>query len=150
MRELWWHINAVFDEPPKKEVAWFKIRRTGWPRKKVISISSTSDPALWKNTIEKRSYIRVKMGEGRKLRLVVECNRNNWYSTRLTTNFLTCLEMSRQSQVLQQRKMGRALSRGTPHRKHEVDQDSCLYTGIQFPQTVGTTWLHYSCVLRLF
>jgi hypothetical protein len=30
------------------------------------------------------------------------------------------------------------------------DQDSCLYTRIQFPQTAGTTWLHYSCVVRLF
>jgi len=25
------------------------------------------------------------------------------------------------------------------HQTHEVDQDSCLYTSIQFPQTVGTT-----------
>jgi hypothetical protein len=24
-----WHINSVFNEPPKKEIAWCKIRRTG-------------------------------------------------------------------------------------------------------------------------
>jgi hypothetical protein len=59
----WWQIHAVFNEPPKKEIAWREIRRTGWPREKVVgSISSTSDQALWKNTIEKHSYIRVKMG----------------------------------------------------------------------------------------
>jgi hypothetical protein len=44
----------------------------------------------------------------------------------------------------------------TPHalfqccQTHEAGQDSCLHTSIQFPQTVGTTWLHYSCVVRLF
>jgi len=50
----WWYVNAVFNEPPKKEIAWFLIRRTGWPREKVVvSFCSTSDPALLKNTIEK-------------------------------------------------------------------------------------------------
>jgi hypothetical protein len=53
----WWYINAVFNKPSKKEIAW----RTGWPREKVIfSICSTSDPALWKNVNEKHSYIHVK------------------------------------------------------------------------------------------
>ena len=36
------------------------------------------------------------------------------------------------------------------HQTHEVDQDSCLYTSIQFPQTVGTIYLCYSCMVRLF
>jgi len=48
---------------------------------------------------------------------VVECNRHNWCSVGVTTSFPTCLEMSHQSQLLQWRKMGRALSWGTPHRK---------------------------------
>jgi hypothetical protein len=63
-RGHWWYINAVFNEPPKKEIARCKIWRKGWPREKVlVSIcSSTSDPALWKNAIEKHSYIPVKMG----------------------------------------------------------------------------------------
>jgi hypothetical protein len=62
-RGQWWYINAVFIEPPQKEIARCKIWRTGWPREKVfVSIcSSTSDPALWKNTMEKHSYIPVKM-----------------------------------------------------------------------------------------
>jgi hypothetical protein len=56
-RGQWWYINAAFNEPPKKEIARCKIWRTGWPREKVLfSIcSSTFDPALWKNTIEKHS-----------------------------------------------------------------------------------------------
>jgi hypothetical protein len=36
------------------------------------------------------------------------------------------------------------------HQTHEVDQGFCLYTSIQSLQTVGTTWLYYSCVVRLF
>jgi hypothetical protein len=36
------------------------------------------------------------------------------------------------------------------HHTHEVDQDSCRYTSIRFPQTLGTTWLQYSCVMRHF
>jgi hypothetical protein len=58
----WCHINTVFNEPLKGEIAWCKIRRTGWPKEKfVVSIFSTSDPALRKNTIEQHSYISVKM-----------------------------------------------------------------------------------------
>jgi hypothetical protein len=38
------------------------------------------DPALWKNTIEKHSYIRVKMEGGGEFRPVVECNRHNVFS----------------------------------------------------------------------
>jgi hypothetical protein len=57
-RGQWWHINAVFNEPPKKEIAWCKIRRTGWPSEKVVVFfCSTSDPELWKNTIEKHLNI---------------------------------------------------------------------------------------------
>jgi hypothetical protein len=53
-----WHINAVFNEPQKKEIAWCKIRRTGRPREKVVvSICSTPDPALWKSTFEKHSLV---------------------------------------------------------------------------------------------
>jgi hypothetical protein len=68
-RGQWWYINAVFNEPPKKEIARCKFWRTGWPTEKVlVSICSrTSDPALWKNTIEKHSYIPVKRGEGSEL-----------------------------------------------------------------------------------
>jgi hypothetical protein len=36
------------------------------------------------------------------------------------------------------------------HQTHEVDHNSCPYTSIQSPQTVGTTWLHYSCVVYFF
>jgi hypothetical protein len=62
-RGQWWHINTVFNESLKKEIAWCEIRRTGWQRKKVVvSICSTSDPALRKNTVEKHSYISVKIG----------------------------------------------------------------------------------------
>jgi hypothetical protein len=32
----WWHINGVFNKPPKKEIAWCKVRRTEWPREKVV------------------------------------------------------------------------------------------------------------------
>ena len=87
----------------------------GWPKEKVVvSFCSTSDPALLKNTIEKHPTFLWKWGEHRP---VVECNRRNWCSVGVTTSFPACLEMSRQSQLLQWRKMGRALSRGTPHRK---------------------------------
>ena len=59
INRTWEYIN----EPPKKEIAWCYIRRTGWPREKVVvSFCSTSDQALLKNTIEKHSYIPVKMG----------------------------------------------------------------------------------------
>jgi hypothetical protein len=38
-RRKWWHINAVFNESLKKEIAWCKIQRTGWPREiGVVSI----------------------------------------------------------------------------------------------------------------
>jgi hypothetical protein len=72
-RGQWWYINAVFNKPPKKEISRCKIRRTGWPREKVlVSIcSSTSDPALWKNTIEKHPYIPVKMGGSMRSKLLV-------------------------------------------------------------------------------
>jgi hypothetical protein len=59
-----WHIKSVFNELPKTEIAWCNIRRTGWPREKVVSICSKSDPELRKDTIEKHSYIPVKMGGG--------------------------------------------------------------------------------------
>jgi hypothetical protein len=38
----WWHINTAFNEPPKKQITWCKIRWMGWPREKVVSICSTS------------------------------------------------------------------------------------------------------------
>jgi hypothetical protein len=108
----WWYINAVFNEPLKKETAWCKI----WPREKVVvSICRTSDPALWKNTIEKHLYIHVKIGG--ELSPVVECNRHNWFSVGVTTSFPTCPEMGRQSQLVRWRKMGRVLFQGTQHRK---------------------------------
>jgi hypothetical protein len=84
----------------KKEIAWCKIRRTGRPKEKiVVSIYSTSDPVLYKNTSEKHSYISLKMVE--ELLPVVECNRHNWYSVGATNSFSTCPEKSRQAQVLQ-------------------------------------------------
>ena len=55
----------------------------------IVSLCSTSGPALLKNTIEKHSYIPVKMaGEHRP---VVECNRHNWCSVGVTTSFPTHL-----------------------------------------------------------
>jgi hypothetical protein len=38
-RVQWWHINAVFNEPPTKEIAWCEIRRMGCPREKVVVLS---------------------------------------------------------------------------------------------------------------
>jgi hypothetical protein len=123
----WWHVNAVFNKPPKKEIARCKIRWTGWPREKVITICSTTDPALWK-------------GE---LRPVVECNRK-WYSVGVTTSLPTCPEMSCQSQLLRWIKMGRAFSRGTPHRKRWFVEDlrwcSICACGCSVPQ-IRTLWL---------
>ena len=55
----------------------------------VVSFCSTSDPALLKNTIEKHSYIPVKMGAER--RSVVECNRHNWCSVGVTTAPFFCV-----------------------------------------------------------
>jgi len=49
-------------------------------------------------------------------RPIAECH--NWCLFGVTTSFIICLEINHQSQLLQWRKMGSALSRGTPHRKH--------------------------------
>jgi len=51
----------------------------------VVSFCNTSDPALLKNTIEKHSYIPVRMGGQH--RPVVECNSHNWCSVGVTTSF---------------------------------------------------------------
>ena len=56
----------------------------------VVSFCSTSDPAVLKNTIEKRSYIPVKMGR-MEHRPVVECNRHNWCSVGVTTAPFFCV-----------------------------------------------------------
>jgi hypothetical protein len=55
----------------------------GQGEKVVVSICSTSDPGLWKNTIEKHSYSRGKCGGAP--------------SCGVTTSFPACPEMSRQS-----------------------------------------------------
>jgi hypothetical protein len=41
-RGQWWYIIAVFNEPPKKEIAQCKIWRTGWPNEKVLDTSKRS------------------------------------------------------------------------------------------------------------